>query len=142
MIRAWTVAAAAGGFAAVAAGAVAAHLTGGGATAALLRTGALYGMVHAAALLGVAAIALYRGNPGFALAVAGWSFAGGLLVFSFSLYASAATGRAVFALATPVGGLALLAGWAALAVDALGGRRLPPRQTLCDTRTRPADEAR
>jgi uncharacterized membrane protein YgdD (TMEM256/DUF423 family) len=123
MIRAWIGAAAAGGFGAVAAGTVAAHLASGNAPAtALLRTGALYGMVHAAALLGIAALAERRGRIGIAFRVAGWSFAAGLLLFSFSLYALAATGRAFFGFATPFGGLSLLAGWAMLAVDAFDRR--------------------
>jgi uncharacterized membrane protein YgdD (TMEM256/DUF423 family) len=119
MIRAWIAAAAAGGFGALAAGTIAAHLAAaGGSKAELLRTGALYAMVHAAALLGVAALAERRGRPGRTLAAAGWCLAFGLLVFSFSLYAVAATGLAFFGYLTPFGGLGLLAGWAALAADA------------------------
>ena len=125
MIRGWIAAAALGGLLSVIAGAIAAHLAPlDGHSADLLRTGALYGLVHAAALLGVSAIAERRGRPNLALAIAGWSFAGGLLLFSLSLYAIAATGITAIGLATPFGGIALLLGWAALGIDALRlGRR-------------------
>jgi uncharacterized membrane protein YgdD (TMEM256/DUF423 family) len=120
MNRGWIGAAAVGGFVSVAAGAVAAHLAArDGHAAELLRTGALYGMVHAAALVGVTAIAERRPRPGLALAVAGWGFALGLLLFSSSLFALAVTGIAAIGWATPFGGAALLLGWAALGIDAL-----------------------
>jgi uncharacterized membrane protein YgdD (TMEM256/DUF423 family) len=120
MTRAWIGAAALGGFCSVAAGAAAAHFAGrDGHAAELLRTGAAYGMVHAAALVGVAAIAERRERSAAALRVAGWSFAGGLLLFSLSLFLLAATGVAAIGFATPFGGAALLAGWAALGIDAL-----------------------
>jgi uncharacterized membrane protein YgdD (TMEM256/DUF423 family) len=123
MIRRWIAAAALGGFLSVAAGAAAAHLAAGhGHAVELLRTGALYGMVHAAALLGVSAIAERRARPSLVLKVAGWSLAGGLLLFSLSLFALAATGIAAFGFATPFGGVVLLIGWAALGIDALHRR--------------------
>jgi uncharacterized membrane protein YgdD (TMEM256/DUF423 family) len=119
MIRCWLVLAALGGFFAVAAGAVAAHLAGGNARAAeLLRTGALYGLAHAAALLAVAALAERAGRPGLALSIAGSAFAIGIILFSFSLYALAADGSSRFALLTPFGGVSLLIGWAAIALYA------------------------
>jgi uncharacterized membrane protein YgdD (TMEM256/DUF423 family) len=123
MIRAWLAAAAAGGFASVAAGALAAHPAARDrGVAELLRTAALYGMIHAAALLGVAALAERREQPGAALIVAGCGLALGLLVFSLSLIALAATGLAAFGRVTPFGGIALLVGWAALGSDALRRR--------------------
>ena len=123
MTRAWLAVAAAGGFASVAAGAFAAHVVARDAGASeLLRTAAVYGMVHASALLGIAALAERRERPGAALVVAGWSVALGLLLFSLSLIALAATGLAAFGRVTPFGGIALLVGWAALGVDALRRR--------------------
>jgi uncharacterized membrane protein YgdD (TMEM256/DUF423 family) len=116
MIRAWLIAAAIGGFLSVAAGAAAAHLPGGERAAELLRTGAVYGMVHAAALIAVTAIAQCRDRLGLALTIVGWSFAGGMLLFSISLFALALTGREWLAMITPFGGAGLLVGWAALAV--------------------------
>ena len=116
MIRAWLIAAAIGGLLSVAAGAAAAHLPAGERAAELLRTGAVYGMVHAAALIAVTAIAQSPGRLGLALTIAGWSFAGGMQLFSLSLFALALTGREWLAMITPFGGAGLLVGWAALAV--------------------------
>jgi uncharacterized membrane protein YgdD (TMEM256/DUF423 family) len=123
MIRVWLAVAALGGFASVAAGAFAAHLVGGDRTAELLRIGALYGMVHAAALIGIAAIAGARARLGRPLVVAGWGFAAGLPLFSFSLFALALTGVGWLGGVTPLGGLALLVGWAACGVHAINHRR-------------------
>jgi uncharacterized membrane protein YgdD (TMEM256/DUF423 family) len=122
MIRAWLLAAALGGFLSVAAGAAAAHFAAGERAAELLRTGALYGVVHAAALIAVTAMAQSRGRLGLALTVAGWGFAAGMLLFSFSLFALALTGREWLGMITPFGGTGLLVGWAALAVHASGRR--------------------
>jgi uncharacterized membrane protein YgdD (TMEM256/DUF423 family) len=123
MIRAWLVAAAFAGILSVGAGAVAAHLAGGEPHAAeLLRTGALYGMVHAAVLVGTAALAERRERPRLLLAIAGWSFALGIWVFSFSLFGLALTRWLWLAAATPFGGTALLVGWASLGLGALGRR--------------------
>jgi uncharacterized membrane protein YgdD (TMEM256/DUF423 family) len=117
--RAWLAAAAIGGFLAVAAGAVAAHLAKGDTRAAeLLRTGALYGMVHAAALLAVGSIAARGDRPSLLLAIAGWSFVAGIFLFSFCLFALALTRLTWFAEVTPFGGMALLIGWAALGLYA------------------------
>jgi uncharacterized membrane protein YgdD (TMEM256/DUF423 family) len=122
MIRAWLAAAGLGGFLSVAAGAAAAHVAAAGRAAELLHIGALYGMVHAAALVGVAAMAERRERRSIALRVAGWAFAAGLVVFSLSIDALAATGLAAVGFVTPFGGAALLAGWAALGIDALRDR--------------------
>jgi uncharacterized membrane protein YgdD (TMEM256/DUF423 family) len=125
LTRAWIAIAATGGFFSVAAGAIAAHIAGGDARAAeLLRTGALYGMVHAAGLLAAAALA--RGGDRTApllLAIAGWCFAAGLLLFSGSLFALALTRVTWLAAVTPVGGTALLIGWAALGLYAAAAWR-------------------
>ena len=51
---------------------------------------------------------------------AGWSFLLGSLVFSGSLYVLAATGIKWLGMITPLGGLGMLAGWAAMAVAATG----------------------
>jgi uncharacterized membrane protein YgdD (TMEM256/DUF423 family) len=121
--RAWVVVAALGGFFSVAAGAVAAHIAVGDARAAeLLRTGALYGMVHAAALLAVAAIDRSGERRSLSLAIAGWGFTAGLVLFSGSLFALALMRSAWLAAVTPFGGTALLLGWAALGLHALARR--------------------
>jgi uncharacterized membrane protein YgdD (TMEM256/DUF423 family) len=77
--------------------------------------------VHAAALIAVATMGERRERVGLALGVAGWGFAAGIVLFSFSLFALALTEIGGFARVTPFGGVALMIGWAALAISA--GRR-------------------
>jgi uncharacterized membrane protein YgdD (TMEM256/DUF423 family) len=121
MIRVWLAIAGLGGAASVIAGALAAHFAQDPKTAELLRTGALYGMIHAAALIAVMALAQGREPRRGAAALAGWSFALGIVLFSFSLFALAAGAAHWLGWATPVGGLALIVGW--LALGALAMRR-------------------
>ncbi len=116
MTRLWLAVAGLGGLASIVAGALAAHLSADAETAQLLRTGALYGMVHAAALVAVIALAQGREPRRGAAMVAGWSFAAGIVLFSFSLFALAGTGIAEFGWVTPFGGIALMLGWASLAI--------------------------
>jgi uncharacterized membrane protein YgdD (TMEM256/DUF423 family) len=118
MIRLWLAIAGLGGAVSVIAGALAAHLADDAKAAELLRTGALYGMVHAAALLAVVGIGARR----LAVRVAGWSFAAGIVLFSCSLFALAAGAPRWLGWVTPLGGVALIVGWAALASIALRRR--------------------
>lgn len=118
MSRIWLAVAGLAGLVSVGAGAAAAHVAAG-ASAELLRTGALYGLVHAAALTALAAWAERRARRDRWLGLAGWSFAAGILLFSFSLFAMALSGIGAFGRITPWGGLALMLGWAALGVAAL-----------------------
>lgn len=69
--------------------------------------GARYHLLHAVALLGVAA---HPARP----SVAGWCFVVGIAVFSGSLYAMTLTGETRLGMITPIGGVALIAGWVAL----------------------------
>jgi uncharacterized membrane protein YgdD (TMEM256/DUF423 family) len=121
MTRLWLAIAGLGGVASVIAGTIAAHLTGDLRAAELLRTGALYGLVHAAALIALMALAQGREPRRGAAAVAGWSFAAGIVLFSGSLFALAASEARWLGWVTPFGGVALILGWAALLV--LGLRR-------------------
>ncbi len=50
-----------------------------------------------------------------AVGAAAHLFAAGIVLFSGSLYAYALTGTRAFAMITPAGGIAFLAGWAAFA---------------------------
>ena len=84
-------------------------------------TGAQYQMYHALALVGVGLLAAY-GRPSSALVLAGWAFLIGTLLFSGSLYTMALTGMTKLGAITPLGGLAFLLGWAALAWAALEPR--------------------
>jgi uncharacterized membrane protein YgdD (TMEM256/DUF423 family) len=85
---------------------------------AVFEIGVRYQLVHALALLaaGAAASRLSAG----ALGSAGVLFAVGTVVFSGSLYVLALSGRKWLGAITPLGGLALLAGWASLAWSAAG----------------------
>jgi len=46
-----------------------------------------------------------------------WSFLAGIVIFSGSLYVLAATNRHWLGAVTPIGGLSLIAGWLALALE-------------------------
>lgn len=125
-LRFWTTLAALDGLAAVAAGAFGAHAAGDPAVRELLRTGAQYQSVHAAAAL--AAAAFGRGRPGRATAAATWAaglFAVGGLLFGGSLDVLAVTGVRAWGAVTPVGGLLLMAGWAAAGWAALAASPAP-----------------
>ncbi len=79
-----------------------------------------YQMYHALALL-VLGLALERW-PGSLGVWAGWAFVVGTLVFSGSLYALLLTGVRGLGAVTPIGGLALLAGWALFALNLIQSR--------------------
>ena len=80
---------------------------------AVFETGVRYQMYHAFALLAVGWA--HTRWPGRALTASGWLFVAGTVVFSGSLYALSLSGLRWFGAVTPVGGLALLAGWLCLA---------------------------
>ena len=83
----------------------------------VFETGARYHMYHALALF-VAAGAFTRW-PGGPVIAAGWLFVAGTVLFSGSLYLLALTGQRWLGAITPLGGVAFIAGWAALAWAAL-----------------------
>lgn len=117
----WLLIAAANGLLAVAAGAFGAHALAGLLDAQALQTfetGPRYHMYHALAM-GLAALAL-RERRGARIAAA--LFLLGIALFSGSLYALALTALRPFAYATPFGGIAFLAGWAALGYAAIRSR--------------------
>lgn len=76
------------------------------------QTGAQYHLIHALAI-GLAAAAGAGAGP------AGWLFAGGIVLFSGSLYVMSLTGLRKLGAVTPLGGLLFLAGWISLAMAAL-----------------------
>lgn len=80
------------------------------------QTGAHYHLTHALAL-GLAAWAASR-SPGTAATVAGFAFIVGIVVFSGSLYVMTLTGIRWLGAVTPLGGVAMMVGWAALAFAA------------------------
>ena len=86
----------------------------------VLETGVRYQMYHALAIL-LVAVLLSRG-PSQGQTVAGWAYLVGILVFSGSLYLMVLTGHRWLGAVTPVGGLAFLVGWGALAWSFIQGR--------------------
>jgi uncharacterized membrane protein YgdD (TMEM256/DUF423 family) len=79
-------------------------------------TGARYQMYHALALLLVAMLMSRLDSSPTTLLVSGWLFIIGVVIFSGSLYALSLTGIKSLGAVAPLGGLALMLGWAALAV--------------------------
>jgi len=84
---------------------------------AAFETGVRYQMYHACAIL-IVALAAAR-LDGWLIRAAGWFFAGGIVLFSGSLYALALSRITVLGAITPIGGLAFLAGWACLVAAGL-----------------------
>ena len=79
------------------------------------QTAVQYQMWHALALVAL-------GLSPLRARAAGWLFGGGILLFSGSLYLMALTGTRALGMVTPLGGLLLILGWAALALSAIKGR--------------------
>lgn len=105
----------------VAAGAFGAHALRDAVPAtdlAIWKTAAHYQQLHAAVLLGVAALAQRGGHDGFTkpLRVAAVAFVLGILIFAGTLDAIVLGGPRILGAVTPLGGLCLMAGWAALVV--------------------------
>jgi uncharacterized membrane protein YgdD (TMEM256/DUF423 family) len=118
----WLAVGAVNGLVSVAAGAFGAHALKSRLSPDLLavfETGARYQMFHALALVAVGLLQLVR--PTLPLDGAGSSFLAGIVLFSGSLYALALTGQRAIGAITPVGGVALLAGWTLLALAAVRG---------------------
>lgn len=84
---------------------------------AVFETGVRYHMYHALALLAVGWAASRRRSPW--CHAAGWLFSTGIVVFSGSLYAMTLTGARWLGAITPLGGLAFILGWLALAGGAV-----------------------
>jgi uncharacterized membrane protein YgdD (TMEM256/DUF423 family) len=80
----------------------------------VFETAVQYHFYHTFALLVVGVIALNQPQT-VLLKSSGWLFAIGILVFSGSLYLLSLTGVRWLGAITPLGGLALIAGWACLA---------------------------
>ena len=86
---------------------------------AVFETGVRYHMYHALALLAVGWAASRW--PGGWVNASGWAFLIGIVVFSGSLYVMTLTGARWLGAVTPLGGLAFISGWVALAVAAWKG---------------------
>ncbi len=84
----------------------------------IFETGARYQMYHAVAMI-LAGLVAAKGISG--ATTAGWLFQIGIVLFSGSLYALALTDVKVLGAITPIGGVAMLAGWVWLAYTAWRG---------------------
>lgn len=99
---------------------------------ATFETGVRYQLWHALALFAVVfveslrfvsprtstAYVLIEGSIRWPAWTAGWLFVVGVVLFSGSLYMLALTGRRTWGAVTPVGGVLLVLGWLALAIEA------------------------
>jgi uncharacterized membrane protein YgdD (TMEM256/DUF423 family) len=106
----------------VALGAFGAHALKARVDADLLMTfevGVRYQMYHAIALLAVGWA--HTRWPGTVLTASGWLFVIGTVLFSGSLYALTFSGLRWLGAITPLGGLALIAGWVCLSWAAWRG---------------------
>ena len=104
-------------FAAVALGAFGAHALKAKLAPELIttyQTAVQYHFWHALGLLAVGVLLLQRPDSG-ALVAAAWLLMAGLILFCGSLYALSLTGVRGWGAVAPVGGVAFLAAWAALA---------------------------
>lgn len=123
MDRVFIVVGALSAFLAVAAGAFGAHALRGRLSSDMLdvfQTGAQYQMYHALALIGVGILLGRFSIDGSAwLNASGWLFIAGAVLFSGSLYALSLSGVTVLGAITPLGGVAFLLGWLALAIGIL-----------------------
>jgi uncharacterized membrane protein YgdD (TMEM256/DUF423 family) len=117
--RALLLAAALCGAAGVALGALGGHALAprlGTSGLATWQTAVLYHLIHSVAMLAMALSAPRAGT-----AVVGWSFAAGIVLFSGSLYLLALGGPGWLGPLTPLGGVAFILGWLALAAVAVRG---------------------
>jgi uncharacterized membrane protein YgdD (TMEM256/DUF423 family) len=115
--RIFPVAAALCGLSSVIAGAYADHGLADATARDWMKIGATYDMDHALAVFAAVFVAQRGGRRGL---VAAALFLAGALLFSGSLYAAALGAPRAVLMATPVGGLTLMAGWLALAWACLG----------------------
>lgn len=119
-MKSWLFVAAVNGALAVMAGAFAAHGLKAVLSAdrlAVFETAARYHMYHALAM-GLAALAAQSDRAARRGRLAGWLFLAGIVLFCGSLYLLALTGLDALGVVTPLGGLAFIAGWGALAAAA------------------------
>ena len=106
---------------AVALGAIGAHALKSHLTVeqlATFHTAVQYQMYHAIGLVLVGLLGLHHRSRWFDLS--GWAMLVGIILFAGFIYAWLATGRRSFVYPVPVGGVAFIIGWLALAIGAFG----------------------
>ena len=121
MSRAWITIGSISAFLSVAFGAFGAHGLSGKLSEKMLanwQTAAHYQMTHALALIALGIWA--QVTQQLSTTLPGWCFVAGTVIFSGSLYIMALTGIRGLGAITPIGGLALLAGWVLFALTAMG----------------------
>lgn len=124
--RPWIVTAACLGLLGVAMGAFGAHALRAWLPLQMMtvfETGVRYHLFHVLALLATAGLMELWPRRAVSLRGPAWLFLAGIVLFSGSLYAYALSGWRPFAWVTPVGGLAWIVGWGALAMVAWRTRR-------------------
>jgi uncharacterized membrane protein YgdD (TMEM256/DUF423 family) len=134
MFRTWLFVSGLSGALAILAAAAGAHLLNEPANLAVVKvyeTGQLYHALHSVALLGIALLVAAtegrrRAWGGCLIHAAGIAFIAGILFFSGGIYHHILTGLAGPSRIVPVGGMAFIIGWAALALSAFGLRRATP----------------
>lgn len=84
----------------------------------IFETGARYQMYHALALFLIAVLLRTSQSSQALMNIAGTAFIIGVAIFSGSLYALSLTGIKWLGAITPLGGVALIAGWGCLAIAA------------------------
>lgn len=82
-----------------------------------------YHFIHALGILLVALLARTGAITLGGQARVGWLLLIGIIIFSGSLYALAVSGLRILGAVTPIGGIAFIAGWVLLAVEALRAQR-------------------
>lgn len=98
-------------------GAAGAHLTGGDdALARFYQTAFTYHMFHVLPLIAVSFLIRNSGPAALCANISGYLFLTGIILFSGSLYYFGLTGKPIGFFITPSGGMALIAGWLALAL--------------------------
>ena len=85
-------------------------------------TGVEYQFYHVMALLVLGMLPSTHSSK--LIKFSGFSFVAGIILFSGSLYLYALTGITTFGMVTPIGGLALIAGWAFLLIYAFKNKRI------------------
>ncbi len=94
----------------------------------LIRTAAHYEMIHALAILALGAFAGARPNSRRFVKLSEWariSFAGGIVLFSGSLYVLGLSGVRWWGMVTPLGGICFLVGWFLSAMAFVAFRSAP-----------------
>lgn len=112
----WIIIAAVSGFTAVAIGAFGAHGLKGRLSSEMIetyKTGVLYHLVHSITILAIALTDKVFGKIAMSF------FLAGIFLFSFSLYFYSVMNERIFAMITPVGGVAFLLGWMSLVFAAV-----------------------